>query len=115
MCRIAGSRETTRPRLAHRYSWRLPWLTTVTSAVLYEHPLAAGRLLAGVTHSRMRVRSESPNEVQRLGLVMTRQSTGQLFRLRAPSVTVGAARFLDHPSKQGQWTAFMTIGFALHR
>lgn len=91
------------------------WLTTVTSAVLYEHPLAAGRLLAGVTHSRMRVRSESPNEVQRLGLVMTRQSTGQLFRLRAPSVTVGAARFLDHPSKQGQWTAFMTIGFALHR
>lgn len=91
------------------------WLTTVTSAVLYEHPLATGRLSTGVTHSRMRGRAGALNQVQRLGLVMVRQSTGQLFAFRAPSITLSAARYLDHPSKQGQWTAVMAIGFSLDR
>ena len=91
------------------------WLTTVTSAVLYEHPLASGRLSTGITHSRMRSRAGSLNQVQRLGVVISRQSTGHLFAFRAPTITLSAARYLDHPSKQGQWTAVMAIGFALRR
>lgn len=89
--------------------------TTVTSAVLYDHPLVTGRLTAGVTHSRMRVRGGSLNEIQRLGVVAVRQSEGRFLSLNRPSVTVSAARYLDDPSKQGEWTASMAIGFSLHR
>ena len=90
-------------------------LTTVTSAVLYEHPLATGRLTTGVTHSRMRVRGRSLNEIQRLGIVVVRESEGQFLSLDRPSVTISASRYLDDPSKQGGWTAAMAIGFSLHR
>lgn len=88
-------------------------LTTITSAVLYEHPLAAGRLTAGVTHSRMRAGGELLNDVQRLGVVAVRQYEGRFLSLDRPSVTVSAARYLDDPSKQGEWTASMAIGFRL--
>lgn len=90
-------------------------LTTITSAVLYDHPLAAGHLTTGVTHSRMRGRGGSLNEVQRLGVVAVRQYEGRFLSLDRPSVTLSAARYLDDPSKQGQWTASMAIGFSLHR
>ena len=90
-------------------------LTTVTSAVLYEHPLATGRLTTGVTHSRLRVRGRSLNEIQRIGVVVVRQSERRFLSLDRPSVTISVSRYLDDPSKQGEWTASMAIGFSLHR
>ena len=90
-------------------------LTTLTSAVLYEHPLTTGRLTAGLTHSRMRVRGRSLNEIQRLGVVAVRQYGGRLLSFDRPSVTLRVARYLNDPSKQGGWTASTAIGFSLHR
>ena len=90
-------------------------LTTVTSALLYEHPLATGRVTTGVTHSRLRVRGGSLNEIQRLGVVVVRQSEGRFLSLDRPSVTFSASRYIDDPSKKGEWTASMAIGFSLHR
>jgi hypothetical protein len=90
-------------------------LTTVTSAALYEHPLATGHLTAGIAHSRMRVRGGSLNQIQRLGVVAIRQFDGRVLSLDRPSVTINASRYLDDPFKQGQWTASMAIGFSLHR
>lgn len=90
-------------------------LMTVTSAVLYEHPLATGRLTTGVTHSRQRVRGGSLNEIQRLGVVVIRQSEGHFLSLDRPSVTISASRYMDDPSKQGEWTASIAIGFSLRR
>lgn len=90
-------------------------LTTMTSAVLYEHPLATGRLTTGVTHSRMRVQGGSLNEIQRVGVVVVRQSERRLLWLDRPSVTISASRYIDDPSKQGEWTASMAIGFSLRR
>ncbi len=90
-------------------------LTTVTSAVLYEHPLATGHLTAGIAHSRMRVRGGSLNQIQRLGVVAIRQFDGRVLSLDRPSVTINASRYLDDPFKQGEWTASMAIGFSLHR
>jgi hypothetical protein len=90
-------------------------LITVSSALLYEQPVARGRVTAGVTHSRMRVHGESLNEVQRLGVVVARQSDAQFFAFDRPTITLSAARYLKDPSKQRQWTASMAIGFSLHR
>jgi hypothetical protein len=90
-------------------------LTTLTSAILYEHPLATGLLTTGLTHSRMQVGGRSLNEVQKLGAVVVRQFGGRVLSLNRPSVTVTAARYLKDPSKQGEWTASAAIGFSLHR
>ncbi len=90
-------------------------LTTVSSALLYDHPLATGRVTAGVTHSRLRVRGGSLNEIQRLGVVVVRQSEGRFLSLDRPSVTITASRYIDDPSKKGEWTASMAIGFSLRR
>ena len=90
-------------------------LTTVTSAVLYDHPLGTGGLTTGLTHSRMRVRGGSLNEIQRLGVVAVRQFDGHFLSLDRPSVTISASRYIDDPSKQGEWTASMAIGFSVRR
>jgi hypothetical protein len=90
-------------------------LITVTSAVLYEHPVATGHVTAGVTHSRMQAHGGSLNQIQRLGVVAIKQSDGRLLWLNAPSVTITTSRYLDDPFKQGEWTASMAIGFSLHR
>ena len=88
-------------------------LTTVSSAVLYEHPLAAGRITTGVTHSRLRVRRGSLNQIQRVGVVVARQFEGTFLSLDRPSITISASRYIDDPSKEGEWTASIAIGFSL--
>ena len=88
-------------------------LTTLSGAALYEHPLVAGRLTTGVTYSRMRGGDGSLNEVQRLGGVAVRQFSGRILAINRPSVTISASRYLDDPSKEGSWTASMTVGFSL--
>ena len=91
-------------------------LTDITSAVLYEHPLeSGGHLSAGVLHVLTRVNSQTLNQIQRFGVVSNRQFTGRVLKLAMPSVTVSVARYLDDPSKHGEWTAAGAIGFSVRR
>ena len=90
-------------------------LMSVTSALLYEYPFSTGRLTTGVTHSRLRVRGGSLNQIQRLGVVVVRQSEGRFLSFDRPIFTISASRYIDDPSKQGEWTASMAIGFSLRR
>jgi len=87
-------------------------LTTLTGAVLYE-PLP--RLTAGVTYARMQTRAGSVNQVQRVGVVAIKRSEGRFLTLDRPSLTISAARYLEDPYKQGEWTVAVAIGFSLHR
>ena len=91
-------------------------LTTLTSAVLYEHPLASGgHVSAGLMHTLTRVDHHSLNQVQRLGIVAIRQLNGELLGLAKPSFTGSVSRYLDDPSKRGEWTATLAIGFSVRR
>jgi hypothetical protein len=91
-------------------------VTTLTSAVLHEHPLASGgQFSAGLMHSLMRVDRESLNEVQKVGVVATRRFDGRVLGLARPSVTAIVSRYLDDPSKRGEWSGALSIGFSLHR
>ncbi len=90
-------------------------LTALTSAVLYEHPLGAGGLSAGLLHSRTRINDASLNQIQRMGVVVIRQLDGQLLGVVKPKVTGIVSRYLDDPSKRGEWGATLAIGFSLNR
>jgi hypothetical protein len=90
-------------------------LTALTSAVLYEYPLASGGFSAGLMHSRTRINDASLNQIQRLGIVVTRHLDGQLLGVVQPKVTGIVSRYLDDPSKRGEWGAALAIGFSLHR
>ena len=90
-------------------------LMTITSALLYEHPFSTGRITTGVTHSRLRVRGGSLNQIRRLGVVVVRESEGRFLSLDRPSFTISVSRYIDDPSKQGEWTALTAIGFSLRR
>jgi len=90
-------------------------LTALTNVVLYEHPLAAGGLSAGLMHSRTRVNDASLNEIQRVGVLVIRQFEGRLLGVARPSFTGVVSRYLDDPSKRGEWGASMAIGFSLNR
>ena len=76
-------------------------LMTITSALLYEHPFSTGRITTGVTHSRLRVRGGSLNQIRRLGVVVVRESEGRFLSLDRPSFTISVSRYIDGPSKQG--------------
>ena len=89
-------------------------LTTLTGAVLYEHPLAAGgHLSAGLMHALTRVNHNSLNQIQRVGVVAIRQFDGRVLGLARPSFTGNVSRYLDDPSKRGEWSAAVAIGFSL--
>jgi hypothetical protein len=90
-------------------------LTALTSAVLYEYPVAQGGFSAGVMHSRTRVDDASLNQIQRLGGIFIRQFEGQILGLARPSVTGLVWRYMDDSSKRGEWAAAMAIGFSLNR
>ena len=91
-------------------------LTTLTNAVLYEHPLAAGgQISAGLTHALTRVTHDSLNEIQRVGVVAIRRFDGRVLGFARPSVTATVSRYLDDPSKRGEWSGALAIGFSLHR
>lgn len=91
-------------------------LMALSSAVLYEHPLAAdGRLSAGLTHALTRVNDDSLNQIQRLGVVVIRQFDRRLLGLTTPSFTAMVWRYLDDPSKRDEWGGALAIGFLLSR
>jgi hypothetical protein len=86
-----------------------------TCAVLYESPVAQGGFSAGVMHSCTRVDDASLNQIQRLGGIFIRQFEGQILGIARPSVTGLVWRYMDDPSKRGEWAAAMAIGFSLNR
>lgn len=91
-------------------------LLALMSAVLYEHPLAAGgRLSAGVTHALTRVDDDSLNQIQHVGMVVIRQFDRRFLGLTRPSFTASVWRYLDDPSKHDEWGTGLAIGFSLGR
>jgi hypothetical protein len=91
-------------------------LTTVSTAVLYEHRVNGAQWLTGLTHSLSRVNGwsgTSLNQIHRLGGVVIRQWDGRVLGVPKPSVTLAVARYLDDPSKRHEWTGAMAIGFGL--
>jgi hypothetical protein len=91
-------------------------LMALTSAVLYEHPLAAGgHLAAGLTHALTRVNDESLNQIQHVGMVVIRQFDRRFIGLTRPSFTTAVWRYLDDPSKRDQWGGALAVGFSLSR
>jgi hypothetical protein len=91
-------------------------LASTRAIVMYEHVTDAGtRVGVGGIHTRQRVDGRSLNQIQRLGAITTIQSDGRLLGLNRPAMNVVVARYLDDPSKDGGWTAFVTIATTLRR
>ena len=91
-------------------------LVTLSTVVLYEHAQRSGGTLSiGPMHSLMRVHSGDLNQVQRAGVVMIQQRPGRHMGLSNPRATVMVARYLDDPTKRGQWSAAVAVGFDLRR
>ena len=82
-------------------------LMTTSSVVLWQR----GSMSAGAIHTSMRVFDAQPNDVQKLGAIAIHQSRGRRFGLSNPRVTVIVAKYLEDPSKDGQWTAAAAVGF----
>jgi len=66
-------------------------------------------------HSLTRVNHASLNQIQRLGGVVIREFEGPILGVARPSFTGTVWRYLDDPSKRGEWGAAMAIGFSLNR
>jgi hypothetical protein len=66
-------------------------------------------------HALTRVDGDSLNQIQRLGIVAIRQFGGRFLGFAKPSFTGSLSRYLDDPSKRGEWTAALAIGFSLNR
>ena len=83
-----------------------------TSAVLmYRRVLESGTLAAGPIHTTARVPSARHNDVEKIGALAIREYEGRRFGLPRPKLTLMIARYLEDPSKDGQWTAAAAIGF----
>jgi len=74
-----------------------------------------GQISAGLTHALTRVTHDSLNEIQRVGVVAIRRFDGRVLGFARPSVTATVSRYLDDPSKRGEWSGALAIGFSLHR
>lgn len=92
-------------------------LMTLNSVMLFEHATSGGgKISVGPIHTLTRVHSDSLNQMQRIGVLATRQSGGRHFGLLRPSVTALVGYYLDDPNKQGQWTAAAAVAFSVgHR
>lgn len=86
------------------------------AVVMYEHVTAAGtRVSAGGLHTLQEVNGHALNKVQRLGGIATLQSDGRWRFLNRPAMTVVVARYLDDPSKDGEFYAAVTLATTLRR
>jgi hypothetical protein len=84
--------------------------------VMYQHTRSSGaRVSVGVVHSLLRVDRSRFNQVQKLGTVFMAETDGRFAGLSRPSATILVARYLDDPSKEGGWTAAVTVGATLRR
>lgn len=91
-------------------------LVATRAIAMYEHVTDAGtRLSVGGIHTWQQVDRRRLNRIQRLGVITSLQSDGRLLRLNRPAVNVIVAKYLDDPSKDGEWTAMLTVGVTLRR
>ena len=86
-------------------------LIALTSVLMYQRDVTSGTMSAGMIHTRMSVRNAPANDVQKIGAIAVRQYAGRRFFLPNPRLTLVVAKYLDDPSKDGQWTAAVAVGF----
>lgn len=90
-------------------------IASMNSVLLYQHALAGGGQFSfGPTHSIQRSHGEnSLNRVQKVGVMAVRQMAGNHLGLIRPNISAHAAYYVDDPSKHGEWSAAMAVGFAI--
>jgi hypothetical protein len=87
-------------------------LLNTSSMLLYQHELGPrGQLAAGLIHQLTYVAAAPANQIQRLGVVVARQFGAKRFGLQKPRILATVAYYLDDPSKKGQWSAAVALGF----
>lgn len=86
-------------------------LITTTSVLMYQWTTGASSWSVGGLHTLARVSDAPGNRIQKLGAVAVKQFGSAHFGLPQPRLTLLVARYLDDPSKQGQWTAAIAVGF----
>lgn len=91
-------------------------LTATRAVVMYEHATAGGtRVGLGGLHTFQQVDRRRLNEIQRLGLIGTLQSERPWRFLKRPAVNLIVARYLEDPSKDGEYFAALTVATTLRR
>jgi len=83
-----------------------------TAVVLYRRALESGSLAVGPIHTTSRVPDARHNDVRRIGMLAVREYDGRRFGLPRPKLTLMVGRYLEDPSKDGEWTAAAAIGFS---
>lgn len=86
-------------------------LVTTTSVVMYQRPMTSGTLSAGLIYHFMNVFDAPENRIRKLGVIGVREFAGRRFHLPNARLTMVVAKYLEDPSKEGQWTAAMAVGF----
>lgn len=86
-------------------------VVTMTSVVMYQR----GLLSAGGIHNLSSVPDAPENRIQRVGLIAVREFASPHFRLPHPRVTALLTYYVDDPSKRGQVSAALAIGFRTGR
>lgn len=87
-------------------------LLNTSSMLLYQHELGPrGQLAAGLIHQLTYVAAAPANQIQRLGVLVARQFGAKRFGLQKPRILATVAYYLDDPSKKGQWSAAVALGF----
>jgi hypothetical protein len=87
-------------------------MVTTTSVVLYQRKLGSGGTLsAGGIHMLSNVFDAPANRIQRVGVVAIREYSSPRFHLPHPRVTAAVTYYVDDPSKQGQVSGALAVGF----
>lgn len=91
-------------------------LYAARSVLMYEHvTAAAARLGVGAILTDQRVEGRHLNRVRRAGALVTLQSDGRWWWMKRPAVNVTVARYLDDPSKEGEYYAALSLATTLRR
>ncbi len=88
------------------------YLMTLSTVAMYQREYPSGGLLSGgMIHDMTHVFNAPDNRSQRLGLIGVREFGGSRFFLPHLRVTAVVWRYLEDPSKSGQWGGALAIGF----
>lgn len=90
-------------------------LVAASAVVMYQHAMGEGTLSLGGLFTHARVWDAPGNDVEKLGVIAIREFAGGHFRLPRPRLTLVVSRYLEDPSKQGEWSAAAAIGFSSRR
>ncbi len=86
-------------------------LVTSTSVLMYQTQMRSGTLSAGLIYNFMNVFDAPENRIRKLGVIGVREFAGRRLHLPNARLTMVVAKYLEDPSKEGQWTAAMAVGF----